>query len=113
MLPLGASVAGATRVGAALGAGEASQASRAAATCVALGVGYGTAAATALLLLRERVGLAFSADERVINELGILLPVLMLYVIADASQVDPRRALSASATARASSVCIRSSPAHQ
>ena len=86
MLPLGASVAGATRVGQALGRGDATAARRAAAAAVALGVCAALGAASLLLLLRGVLPAAFTSDEEVRALVRSLLPPLALYVVADASQ---------------------------
>ena len=86
MLPLGASVAGATRVGQALGRGDATAARRAAAAAVALGVCAALGAASLLLLLRGVLPAAFTPDEEVQALVRSLLPLLALYVVADASQ---------------------------
>lgn len=92
MLPLGASVAGATRVGAALGAGDAAAARRAAGVCVALGVGFATSCSLGLLCLRHQVATAFTNDEDVRRTLSEqLLPPLMIYVIADVRHAPPTR----------------------
>lgn len=87
MWPLGASVAGATRVGSCLGAGDAIAAKRAATVCVSLAFGYGMLASLALLMLRETVARAFTSDEEVVAAIGHLLPNLVIYVIADSCQV--------------------------
>jgi len=86
MLPLGASVAGATRVGQALGRGDARAARRAAAAALALGVCAALGAAALLLLLRGVLPAAFTRDEEVRALVRSLLPPLALYVVADASQ---------------------------
>ena len=88
MLPIGASIAGATRVGSALGAGSAIEAKRAAVVCVRLCIGYGCCASLLIALLRTRLGAAFTTSADVLAELSSgLLPNLVLYVIADATQV--------------------------
>ena len=86
MLPLGASVAGATRVGQALGRGDARAARRAAAAALALGVCAALGAAALLLLLRGVLPAAFKRDQEVRALVRSLLPPLALYVVADASQ---------------------------
>ena len=86
MLPLGASVAGATRVGQALGRGDARAARRAAAAALALGVCAALGAAALLLLLRGVLPAAFTRDQEVRALVRSLLPPLALYVVADASQ---------------------------
>ena len=86
MLPLGASVAGATRVGQALGRGDARAARRAAAAALALGICAALGAAAVLLLLRGALPAAFTRDEEVQALVGSLLPPLALYVVADALQ---------------------------
>ena len=86
MLPLGASVAGATRVGQALGRGDATAARRAAAAALALGICAALGAAAVLLLLRGALPAAFTRDEEVQALVGSLLPPLALYVVADALQ---------------------------
>ena len=86
LLPLGASVAGATRVGQALGRGDATAAQRAAAAAVALGVCAALGAASLLLLLRGVLPAAFTPDEEVQALVRSLLPPLALYIVADASQ---------------------------
>jgi len=67
MLPLGASVAGATRVGAALGRADHEGARCAAATCGSLGVCFGATTGLLLLLLRRGVGGLFTQDEEVVS----------------------------------------------
>ena len=86
MLPLGASVAGATRVGQALGRGDAAAARRAAAAAVVLGICAALGAASLLLLLRNVLPAVFTPDEEVQALVRSLLPLLALYVVADASQ---------------------------
>ena len=88
MLPLGLSVAGATRVGAALGAGDAGQAKRAAMVCVGLGLSVATSTSLILLLGRKYAAAAFTSDAEVQAVLrDELLPRLAAYIIADAAQV--------------------------
>eukprot|EP00315_Gephyrocapsa_oceanica_P039106 CAMPEP_0185430076 /NCGR_PEP_ID=MMETSP1365-20130426/17188_1 /TAXON_ID=38817 /ORGANISM="Gephyrocapsa oceanica, Strain RCC1303" /LENGTH=537 /DNA_ID=CAMNT_0028034333 /DNA_START=54 /DNA_END=1668 /DNA_ORIENTATION=+ len=87
MLPLGASVAGATRVGAALGRADHEGARCAAATCGSLGVCFGATTGLLLLLLRRGVGGLFTQDEEVVSLVGTLLLPLSVYVLADATQV--------------------------
>ena len=87
MLPLGASVACATRVGTALGAGNAVAARRSASVGVVLALGYGLGAALLLFLLRNRIALIFTSNPAVISKLSELLPVLMVYVVCDAGMV--------------------------
>ena len=65
MLPLGANVAGATRVGQALGRGDAGAARRAAALCVALGVSFALFASLLLLTLRGQLPCLFTTDAAV------------------------------------------------
>lgn len=87
MWPLGASSAGAARVGALLGSGHAAGARRAAAVCFTLGTSLGILATLVLLLLREQSAHAFTADPAVIALLRALLPNLLFYIVADAGQV--------------------------
>lgn len=88
MLPIGASIAGATRVGAALGAGDATSARLSAKVCVGLCIAYGCVASLVILTFRTQVGAAFTTSEAVLDELsGHLLPFLVVYVVADAGQV--------------------------
>ena len=86
MWPLGAMVAGATRVGAALGAGDAAAAQLAASIAVRTGLAYGSLSAALLLIVGTRAGQLFTHDAGVLQRLGSLLPNLVLYVIADAVQ---------------------------
>ena len=67
MLPLGANVAGATRVGQALGRGDAGAARRAAALCVALGVSFALFASLLLLTLRGQLPCLFTTDAAVLQ----------------------------------------------
>ena len=65
MPAVGASVAGATRVGAALGAGDAPAARRAAACCIGIGAGFASAISVLLLCGRDLVAAAFTDDAEV------------------------------------------------
>ena len=87
MLPLGASVAGATRIGKALGRGDAAAARRAALVCYAVGVSFASGAAVLLLLLRGALPALFTPDADVRALVSTVLLPLALYVVADASQV--------------------------
>lgn len=87
MLPVGASVAGATRVGAALGCGDAVGARRAAIVCLANGAFVGTCSSIALLTARHSIVAAFTSDAGLRAVLAdSLLPMLSVYVLADALQ---------------------------
>ena len=87
MLPLGASVAGATRVGKALGRGDAAAARRAALVCYVVGVSFAAGAAVVLLLLHGAIPALFTPDDDVRALVSTVLLPLALYVVADASQV--------------------------
>ena len=88
MLPLGSSVAGATRVGAALGSGDGAAARRAGCVCVALGITFSTTLSLLLLSNRHAVAAIFTTDPEVRRAIWQqLLPPLSMYIIADASQV--------------------------
>ena len=88
MLPLGASVAGATRVGAALGGGDGDSAKRSATVCVGLGLSLAAVCSLLLLAFREGVAAAFTAEADVRCLIAHdLLPPLSLYLLADACQV--------------------------
>lgn len=87
MLSVGASVAGGTRVGAALGAGDAAGARRAAFTCVAIGVGASSMCSLGLMLGRHAIVAVFTTDAELRRVLGgQLLPPLCVYIIGDAVQ---------------------------
>ena len=91
MWPLGASYAGATRVGRSLGEGGAAGAAgarRAAMACFAICVVDATLFALVLLVIKERVAHIFTTDAAIVAKLGELLPNLLLYIIADAGQIS-------------------------
>ena len=88
MVPLGCSVAGATRVGAALGANRPIDARRAAKVCVGLGISIACTCSLVLLCARHLAAAVFTTDGEVKAILrDELLPRLCLYIIADASQI--------------------------
>ena len=87
MLPLGASVAGATRVGAALGRGDGVAARRAACVCVLLGLSFSFTLTLFLLANRRAVAAVFTTDDELRHVIWHdLLPPLSIYIVADACQ---------------------------
>ena len=87
MLPLGASVAGATRVGAALGRGDGVAARRAACVCVLLGLSFSFTLSLLLLANRRAVAAVFTTDDELRHVIWHdLLPPLSMYIVADACQ---------------------------
>jgi MATE family multidrug resistance protein len=100
MVPLGISQAGSVRVGQALGAGNGRAAARSGWTALLLGVLFGTASATSLLLFPQYIVRAYTAD-KLVQALGaqMLLPCAC-FAIFDALQITAGGVLRGSGNTR-------------
>ncbi|MGQ0614118.1 MAG: MATE family efflux transporter [Planctomycetaceae bacterium] len=86
MVPLGVSIAAATRVGNLLGAGDRAQAQRAAWMALAMGAGAMLCAATLLLLFRHALPALFTTDGSVIALGATILPIAAAFQLFDGTQ---------------------------
>ncbi len=100
MVPLGVSGAAATRVGNAIGRGDAGGARRSAAVCVALGAGAMSIAALAFALAPYHLSRLFTTESGVIAVAVVLLPVAAAFQIFDGLQVVAIGALRGAADTR-------------
>ncbi len=100
MVPLGVAGAAATRVGNAIGRGDAGGARRSAAVCVAIGAGVMSIAALVFVLAPYPLSRLFTAESGVIAVAVVLLPVAAAFQIFDGVQVVAIGALRGSADTR-------------
>lgn len=100
MVPLGISGAAATRVGNAIGRGDADGARRSAAVCLALGAGVMSISALTFVLAPHHLSRLFTAETGVIAVAVILLPVAAAFQIFDGLQVVAIGALRGTADTR-------------
>ncbi len=100
MVPLGISGAAATRVGNAIGRGDAGGARRSAVACLALGAGVMSLAALAFVLAPHPLSRLFTAEAGVIAVAVTLLPVAAAFQVFDGLQVVAIGALRGTADTR-------------
>ncbi|KAK9848573.1 hypothetical protein WJX84_001989, partial [Apatococcus fuscideae] len=81
--PSGVGQASTIRVGNLLGAGQPARAQISGGLCCAMGLGFQTVAAVALLLLRNQVGYIFVDDDRVVERVAALVPLATFYMVPD------------------------------
>lgn len=87
MVPLGVSAAGAVQVGRALGAGDMAGVRRAAGAALAIGVGFMSLTAIAMLTVPRLLARAYTPEEAVLATAVSLLPLAGLFQVFDGTQV--------------------------
>ena len=87
MVPLGIAGAAATRVGNAIGRGDAEGTRRSAAVCLGLGAGVMTVSALAFALLPRPLARLFTPEMAVVELAAVLLPIAALFQVFDGLQV--------------------------
>ena len=100
MVPLGISGAAATRVGNAIGRGDAPGARRSALVCLTLAAGVMSMAALAFILAPYQLSRLFTAETGVLAVAVVLLPVAAAFQVFDGLQVVALGALRGSADTR-------------
>ncbi len=100
MVPLGISGAAATRVGNAIGRGDAAGARRSATVCLALGAGVMSISALAFVFAPYTLSRLFTAEAGVIAVAVVLLPIAAAFQIFDGLQVVAIGALRGAADTR-------------